>query len=181
MKRTRAALLSALMTAIVFVAGQSLAGIPNVELVTFLVFVAGYLLGPVGGAVVGAAGMGAHSLFNVMGVVVPPVWLAQVFCYALVGVAGAVAGPRLARVEAAPLAAILAALTGTVLVLFYQIAVNAVAYLTFATGVSLRVYVFGGIAFAAVHIVWNAALFLAAVPPTLRVLSRQRRELAAMP
>lgn len=168
------------MTAIVFVAGQALAGIPNVELVTFLVFVSGFLLGPARGALVGAAGMGAHSLFNVMGAAPPPVWVAQWVCYAGVGVAGALAGPWLARVENRVVAAAAAALMGVALVLAYQVAANAAAWAAFATGVDLWLYVWGGILFAGVHVVWNALVFMLAVPPTLRVLDRQRRELAAM-
>jgi hypothetical protein len=179
MKRTRALLLSALLTALVFVVGQALAGVPNVELVTLLVFLAGYLLGPVGGMVVGAAGMAAHSLFNVMGAAAPPVWIAQWVCYALVGLAGALVGPALARVTRRGVAALLAAATGAALVLFYQAAVNAVAFFTFSSGVSLWVYLWGGIAFAAVQVVWNAAVFLLALMPTLRVLARYRRELGA--
>lgn len=181
MKRTRAALLSALLTALVFVGGQALAGIPNVEVVTFLVFISGYLLGPVLGAVVGAAGMAAHSLFNVMGAVAPPVWVTQWICYGVVGLAGGIAGPALARIRRRGLATGLAAVTGAALVLFYQLAVNAAAFFSFSSGVSVWVFVWGGIAFGAVQVLWNAALFLLAIPPTLRVLAPYRRELAATP
>jgi len=180
MKRTRAALLSALLTALVFVAGQALAGVPNVELVTVLVFIAGYLLGPALGAVVGAAGMGAHSLLNVMGAVAPPVWLAQLACYALVGVVGGIAGPALARMRRHGLASVLAAVLGAGLALFYQLVVNAVAFFIFSSGVSVWVYVWGGVAFATVQVAWNGAVFLF-VPATLRVLARYRREVAASP
>jgi hypothetical protein len=180
MKRTRAALLSALLTAVVFAAGQALAAVPNVELVTVLVFLAGYLLGPALGSLVGAAGMGAHSLFNVMGAVAPPVWAAQVLCYALVGAMGGVAGPPLARVRRRAPAALLAATIGAGLALFYQLSINAVTFFLFSSGVSVRVYLWGGIAFGAVQVAWNAAVFLF-VPAMLRVLARHRRELAATP
>ncbi len=180
MKRTRAALLSALLTALVFVAGQALAGVPNVELVTVLVFVAGYLLGPALGAVVGAAGMGAHSLLNVMGAVAPPVWVAQFVCYAVVGLVGGMLGPVLARMRRRGLASVLAAATGAALALFYQLVINAVTFFVFSSGVSVWVYVWGGIAFGAVQVAWNTAVFLF-VPGTLRVLAPYRRELAAGP
>lgn len=179
MKRTRAALLSALLTALVFVAGQALAGIPNVELVTFLVFVSGYLLGPALGALVGAAGMGAHSLFNVMGAAPPPVWVAQWMSYALVGVAGGLLGPPLSRLARRGVAAVACALSGVVLVLLYQLLVNGVAFLVFASGVSVWVYLWGGILFASVQLAWNAAVFFLAMPPVLRVLARHRDELVA--
>jgi hypothetical protein len=178
MRTTRLALLTTLLIAMVFVAGQALAGVPNVELVTFLSFVSGYLLGPVLGGVVGAAGMAAHSLFNVMGAVVPPVWIAQLVCYALVGAAGGVAGPGIARARARVTAPILAGLVGAVLTLFYQGVINVVSFFAFASDMSVWVFVWGGIAFGAVQIAWNATLFFAVIPPTLRVLARYRREIA---
>jgi hypothetical protein len=177
MRTTRLVLLASLLVAMIFAAGQALAGIPNVELVTALAFVSGYLLGPALGAVVGAAGMGAHSLFNVMGTVAPPVWLSQVGSFALIGSAGGIVGPFLARVRGRARAAVLSALTGAVLVLIYQLAVNIVAFYTFASDVDVWVYVWGGVAFGAVQVAWNVVVFGAAMPPMLRVLARYRREL----
>lgn len=177
MRTTRTVLLASLLVAMIFATGQALSVIPNVELVTALAFVAGYLLGPVVGAGVGAAGMGAHSLFNVMGTVAPPVWLVQVACYGLVGCAGGWLGPVIARTRGRIRAAVLSALIGAALVVVYQLAVNAVAFYTFTSDVDIWVYVWGGIAFGAVQVAWNAAVFGAAMPPMLRVLARHRREL----
>jgi hypothetical protein len=177
MRTTRIVLLASLLSVMIYAIGQALAGIPNVELVTTLTFVSGYLLGPVWGALVGAAGMGAHSLFNVMGTVAPPVWLAQVVCFAAVGCAGGVLGPVIARVRGRTRAAVFAALTGVVLVLIYQLVVNIVAFYTFTNEVAVWVYVWGGVAFGAVQIAWNAVVFGVALPPMLRVLARYRREL----
>lgn len=181
MRTTRIVLLASLLVAMIFVAGQALAGVPNVELVTALAFVSGYLLGPVLGAVVGAAGMGAHSLFNVMGTVAPPVWLAQVGGFALIGCAGGIVGPMLARVRGRVRAAVLSAFAGAGLVLIYQVAVNVVAFYSFTGNVDVWVYVWGGVAFGAVQVAWNAVVFGAAMPPMLRVLARYRRELRALP
>jgi hypothetical protein len=121
--------------------------------------------------------MGAHSLFNAMGSVAPPVWIAQVLCYALAGLTGALAGPWIARPEARTGPALVAALCGAGLTLLYQLVVNTVSFLTFAAAVPLRTYVWGGVAFGAIQMVWNATLFFAAAPPVLRVLARFRREL----
>jgi hypothetical protein len=142
-----------------------------------LAFVSGYLLGPVLGAVVGAAGMGAHSLFNVLGAAAPPVWIAQVVCYGFIGWVGGWAGPGLARVHSRVRAALLAALTGAVLVVVYQVAVNGVAFYTFTGDVAVWTYVWAGVAFGAIQIIWNAAVFGLALVPMLRVLARHRREL----
>jgi len=177
MRTTRLVLLASLLVAMIFAAGQALAPIPNVELVTMLSFVSGYLLGPALGAVVGAAGMGAHSLFNVLGAVAPPVWVAQIACYGLTGWVGGVAGPGLARVHSRARAALLCAFTGAVLVVVYQVAVNAVAFYTFTNDVSVWTYVWAGVAFGAIQVAWNAVAFGVALPPMLRVLARHRREL----
>ena len=63
------------------------------------------------------------------------------------------------------------------LTLAYQVVVNVASFLSFATHVPLWKYVWAGVAFAAVQIVWNAALFFVTLPPMLRVLARVRREL----
>jgi len=177
MRTTRLVLLASLLVATMFAAGQALAPIPNVELVTTLAFVSGYLLGPALGAAVGAAGMGAHSLFNVLGAVAPPVWIAQVVCYGFVGWVGGVAGPRLARVPSRVRAALLSALTGAALVLVYQIVVNGVAFYTFTGDVDVWTYVWAGVAFGALQVAWNAVTFGVAMPAMLRVLARHRGEL----
>ncbi|MCI0452559.1 MAG: hypothetical protein L0Z51_09255 [Candidatus Latescibacteria bacterium] len=177
MRTTRLVLLASLLAAMIFAAGQALSGIPNVELITALAFVSGYLLGPLLGATVGAAGMGAHSLFNVLGAVAPPVWLAQVSCFALIGCAGGILGPAIARARGRVRAAAMATATGAALVVVYQLVVNVVAFYTFTSDVEVWVYVWGGVAFGAVQVAWNAAFFAVAMPPMLRVLARHRREL----
>jgi LytS/YehU family sensor histidine kinase len=170
-------LLACLLTALVYAAGEALAGIPNVEVITLLIFIAGFLLGPWWGIVVGAAGMGAHSLFNALGTVAPPVWISQAVCYACVGFCGAWIGPRIAALGSRTAQSLAAAGTGVVLVVIYQVVVNVVSFSTFAAHVPLWTYVWGGLAFAAIQIVWNAALFFVTLPPTLKVLGKARREL----
>ncbi len=165
------------MVALIYATGAALAGLPNVELITALTFVSGYLLGPALGTLVGAGGMGAHSLFNPLGAVVPPVWAAQMAAFALIGLAGALMGPKLARMRGRSRTAVASAVVGVTLVLVYQVAVNIVAFYTFTSDVNVWVYVWGGIAFAAVQVAWNAVVFGVAVPPMLRVLARHRREL----
>jgi len=177
MRSTRITLLACLLTALIYAAGEALAGIPNVEVVTLLTFISGFLLGPWWGMVVGAAGMGAHSLFNALGTVAPPVWLSQVVCYALIGFCGAWLGPRIAALRTRTAQALLSAATGLVLVTLYQLVVNTVSFSAFAANVPLWTYVWGGLAFAAIQMVWNAALFFVALPPTLKVLDRPRRQL----
>ena len=165
------------MIALSVAAGQALAGIPNVELITFIIFLSGYLLGRRLGALVGAAAMGAHSLFNVMGSVVPPMLVTQIVIYAGIGAAGGVVGGWIARVKGPVLASFFAGTTGAVLALLYQVAINTTAYFTFTSATTLWTFIVGGIAFSAVQIGWNAAVFFAALRPTMAVLGRFRGEL----
>lgn len=176
MNTTRRALLASLLIALTVAAGQALAGIPNVELVTFLVFVSGYLLGPRAGAIIGGCAMGAHSTFNVMGAVVPPMLAAQVLVYASIGAAGGLVGPGIVRLRA-PVRAVVACATGALLALVYQVIINLVAYLTFTSEDTLAAFIWGGLVFSAVQILWNAALFFFALGPTMSVVGRYRGEL----
>jgi len=178
MRTTRITLLACLLTALIYAAGEALAGIPNVEVITLLVFISGFLLGPWWGMVVGGAGMGAHSLFNALGTVAPPVWIAQVVCYAFIGLCGAWLGPRIAAQKTRTAQALLSAAAGFALVTIYQLVVNTASFSAFAANVPLWTYVWGGLAFAAIQMVWNAALFFVTLPPTLKVLGKARRELS---
>jgi hypothetical protein len=178
MQRTRIALLASLMIALTVAAGQALAAVPNIELVTFLVFVSGYLLGVRFGAVIGACAMGAHSLFNVMGAAMIPVLVAQIVSYAFIGMAGGVIGPVLQRRSNRYLRAIGFGVVGGLLALAFKVVVNIASFYTF-TGTGLWAYIWGGIVFTAIQIGWNAILFLLSMTPTLAVLSRYRSEFGA--
>jgi hypothetical protein len=85
----------------------------------------------------------------------------------------------LARARARARAALVSAAVGATLVLVYQLAVNLVAFYTFTSEVDVWVYVWAGVAFGAVQVVWNAVVFGVALPPALRVLARYRGELRA--
>jgi hypothetical protein len=164
------------MIALCVAAGYALAAVPNVELITLLVFVSGFLLGRALGALVGALSMAGHSTFNVMGAAIPPILAAQVACYSLVGLAGATLGPHLLSAGRGA-AALASALCAVALVLVYQVVVGVVSFYTFTGESMLWTYVWGGVVFSAVHIAWNAALFGVVLRPTLAVLDRHRHEL----
>jgi hypothetical protein len=180
MQRTRRATLAGLLVALIVAAGYSLAGVPNVELVTFLVFVSGFLLGPRLGPAVGATAWGLYSVLNPMGPAVPPVLAAQVAAGALVGLAGGAVGPIVLERTGRLVCTLLCGLSGLVLTLLYQGAVNAAAFFTFVDERGARAFwtfLAGGIAFTATHLIWNTALFLVTLRPVMAVLNRYRLEL----
>lgn len=182
MNRTRRATLAALMVALIVAAGYSLVAVPNVELVTFLVFASGFLLATRLGALVGAFAWGLYSTLNPMGVAVPPVLVAQVACGALVGAAGGFVGPKILERKSRLLGMLLSGLTGLSLTLIFQVVVNAAAFFAAVgtderTFTALRIFVVAGMAFTAMHLVWNAAVFTLALKPVMSVLNRYRVEL----
>ena len=67
MQRTRKALLASLLVATAVALGYALAAVPNVELMTVTVFIAGYLLGAGAGVLVGMAAIALYSTFNPLG------------------------------------------------------------------------------------------------------------------
>lgn len=179
-QRTRRATLAGLLVALIVAAGYSLAGVPNVELVTLLVFVSGFLLGPRLGLAVGATSWGLYSLLNPMGAAVPPVLAAQVASGALVGLAGALTGPFILERVPRPAGMLLCGLSGLILTLMYQVVVNTAAFVTFVDDRGVRAFwafMAGGIAFTVTHLVWNTAVFLVTLRPVMAVLDRYRLEL----
>ena len=76
------------MVALAVSLGYALAGVPNVELMTLTVFTAGYLLGGVLGALVGAVSITLHSVFNPLGAALPPLLAAQICGFVLIGTTG---------------------------------------------------------------------------------------------
>ena len=79
----------ALFSALVYVLSWGTSYLPNVNLVFFIVFSAGFLWGAVAGVVVGAVGMGLWTVFNPYGPAPAPIMVAQVIGAAASGVVGA--------------------------------------------------------------------------------------------
>lgn len=78
----------AVFSAIVYVTSWSTSFLPNVNLVFFIVFTAGFIWGTLTGMLVGVVGMGLWTTFNPYGVAMPPIMLAQVVGAGLTGLIG---------------------------------------------------------------------------------------------
>jgi uncharacterized membrane protein len=79
----------ALFSALVYVLSWVMAPLPNIGLMFFVVFTAGYVWGATAGALVGLVGEGLFSTFNPYGPVAFPIAVAQVFGAMLCGLIGA--------------------------------------------------------------------------------------------
>ncbi len=152
--------LSGLLAALAAAGGFALAGVPNVEVVSLLVFLSGHLYGAALGAVVGALGEGLYSGANPLGPPPPPIFAGQVLGMAIAGVAGGIVGALPAPRRGTVRAVIFGAAGVTVTLVFHLLtdaAYALVARLTWA-------YIVAGIPFYIIHLVTNAGLFAGAGP-----------------
>jgi len=184
MNRTRRATLAALLVALIVAAGFALIGLPNVELVTLLVFISGFLLGPRLGMIVGAVSWGVFSTLNPMGAAVPPILAAQLVGGALIGVVGGTVGPLLGACSSRLAGMFFSGVVGLVLTAFFEVLVNAAAFFVFTDVMdgdsafrAFWAFIAGAAAFTLMHLVWNTAVFLVSLRPLMAVLDRYRREL----
>ncbi|MFA4947184.1 MAG: hypothetical protein WC674_01585 [Candidatus Krumholzibacteriia bacterium] len=171
-RRERTVILAALFIALSVALGFLLAGIPNVELMTLTVFMAGIFCGARLGGAIGALSSLLFSLLNQFGPAPAPLLAAQVAGFVLIGSVGGLIGPHLAPARASSVAASAAA--GFALTFVYDV-LTTVATAFVALGASGFIEGLGGIAvagigFAAVHVGVNTALFAVAVPPLMKAV-----------
>lgn len=145
----------AVLTALAVAAGLALAHVPNVEGVSAVSFVAGYLTGWAGGCTIGAAAMLLLSLLNPLGPAPPPVIAAQVAGMAIVGSAGVLLRP-FGRARRAALAAMA---LGAVTTLVYDVLTNYGVAVSVGRWRDPAAIMLAGVPFAAIHTATNAAIF----------------------
>ncbi len=88
-KSFRVALLG-IFTALAVVLGYALVFIPNIELLTLMIFLSGFIMGQRDGAIVGIMSSFIFVFFNPYGVSPIPLFAYQLAHYALVGLLGGV-------------------------------------------------------------------------------------------
>jgi hypothetical protein len=153
--------------------------VPNVEFFTFIVFSSGYLLGMIGGAVVGIISMSIYTSFvTPYGLPPLPIAFAQVLSMALIGLAGGLAF-RLCRSAFRPdfylrTAAVILTMgmAGLALTIIYDLLTNLAT--TVVVGQFWPVLI-AAVPFALVHIVSNVAIFVV-LSPLLLKMTRFYRE-----
>lgn len=180
MIHTRRVLFGCLMVAVTAALGYAFAGVPNVELMTFTVFVTGFLLGSHLGTIIGAVAVAVHSVFNPLGAAMPPLLIGQILGFALIGWVGGWSGPKIVRVKQKALGIVLAGGVGFLLTLFYGVLTNVGAFYSISgddIDGNLVKFIIGGLTFTLMHLVWNTVLFSIVLVPALAVLGRYRSEL----
>jgi uncharacterized membrane protein len=166
MLSTKTLVLSAVLIALTVVLGLIFLSVPNVELFTASVFISGYILGPVGGAVVGALAELIFSLFNPMGAPVPPLLLAQIAAMALAGWVGGWFASHFQVTTYRLRIAVMTGLLGLGITLLFDI-VTTLSFSVLMAGGDLRkiaanfIY---GMAFYVIHLLVNTMVFATLVP-----------------
>jgi uncharacterized membrane protein len=163
----------AMFVAVGIVLGLALSAIPNVELVTATCFVAGFLLGPSAGLLVGGLTEALFAGFNPLGSSFGILLVSQVLGMALAGAMGALAawliGRRYDRVRY-PITIVSVGVLATFL---FDVLTNLAFPLTAGFSVSmLMVSLVAAIPFSGIHILSNALVFLLIVTPLLPRLEK---------
>lgn len=149
--------------------------IPNVEVLTLVVFCAGVLLGSRDGALVGTITTVIYSLLNPYGPVHPYVTIAQMLGEVAAGLAGG-GFAAVGFLEARPgLRAALLASSGVIVTAFFDLVTNVATGIVFG---QMRATLIGGIPFALLHMGSNAVLFATLGVALTGALRRYRSRLS---
>lgn len=154
--------------------GYSLLLIPNVELITFIVFTAGLVMGPAWGLLVGATSEFVFSALNPLGsgLVFPPLIIGQVAGMALTGLMGGVLKPFFWRKFLNTPGILALGVTGFILTFIFD-SITTLSYPVsagFGFPQTLALYL-SGIGFTLLHQVTNFFVFTLGLPRVLRYLA----------
>jgi energy-coupling factor transport system substrate-specific component len=162
----------AAFTAIGVVVGLALAAVPNVEGVTAVCFIAGFLLGPLAGFFCGALTETLFAGFHPMGSSIGFTLLAQVLGMSITGIIGGIAG-RFCGVGSSTRKAITIVMMGVAATIQFDLLTN-LAYVImagFSFSQAFLVYA-AALPFAVIHLISNLLVFAIIVVPLLPRLER---------
>jgi len=156
MTTTRKIALAGLLSSLAVALGYLLIAVPNVELMTLTVFVAGGLLGIRGGTLVGVVSMFIYSVANPMGAAIPLVTASQVVGMGVIGAAGALSPLIRRAAKRRAVRSLIFAAAGLVLTIMYDFLTNLA--LGFSMGTVIAVLA-AGLLFSVIHFVSNTLIF----------------------
>ena len=173
---TRRIAYTGLFIALTVALGFAFVAIPNFEMVTATVFIAGWLLGPGMGILVGVLGELIYSGVNPAGsgFLFPPLLVAQVFSIGFVGFIGGVVRRGQVFFLASSGGTVVLGIIGAILTVIYDI-LTTLSYPIVAGFNETQIWTtlgIGGI-FYSVHIISNAVVFAIIVPAVLKAIHAQ--------
>ncbi len=148
--------------------GFLLLHIPNLEMITATIFIAGYLMGTKEGIIVGFLTEALYSLFNPLGAAAPPLLIAQVISMCFAGYLGGILGSRKHPTNSTHY--IQLGLAGFLSTSIFAILTTLSFVLLM--GLSFRELVgsfIAGLGFYAMHIISNILIFISIVPLLLKM------------
>ena len=148
--------------------------IPNLEVLTLVVFCAGVLLGARDGMLVGALSMGAFTGLNPYGPAHPLVMAAQVGGMAVAGAGGALFRAARLPERAAWMRGTVLVPAAIVLTAFYDLITNAASGVVYG---QMRATLIAGVPFSLWHIGYNVFLFVVLGTPLVAVFARYAERL----
>jgi len=173
--RIRKITYSAIFIALIVGIGYALAFIPNVELVTALIFLSGVLMGWKAGLIIGGIGEFLFSALNPLGsgLIFPPMLIAQVLAMIAVGGIGGLCRNFILNWQPRAVNYVIIGLLGGLLTLFYDVSVSLAFPLSAGFNwQGLVTTLVAGLAFSVIHILANLAVFLFLVPVTAQRVFR---------
>jgi len=167
-------LLAAVLTALCVVVGYLFLAVPNLELFTATIFISGFLVRTLRGALVGMTAALLFSLFNPYGTPGSNLLAAQMLSMALTGAVGGMI-PRSGLLRMRPrLRVILFAALGLILTLIYDVLTTLSFAWLMAGGDMKKLWAtfISGMGFYGLHLAGNTLIFAFVVPVVLQRLHR---------
>lgn len=162
---------ASIFAALAIGAGFALLLVPNIELITAIVFCAGMVLGPGWGMLIGAVAEGIFSSLHPLGsgLAFPPLLLTQILSMSLVGLCGGLLQPVFARRDYSLVRTLALGGTGFLLTFIF----DSLTTLSFPLSAGfdwpqIATIYLAGIGFTFVHQTANAVIFAVGIPQVLR-------------
>lgn len=162
-----------IFSALAFIGAYLFIAIPNVEIITAVIFVAGVYLGPQKGLLVGLVGQSLYSTLNVYGVSPPPLFVAQVLNRMLLGYIGGCLQPFLSSRRPMLLIGFILGVTGLTLTWLFDITTDFSFFFVSGFSIDQMKTTFAlGVPFYLIHGISNTLIFALVLPVILRGLRR---------
>lgn len=156
--------------------GFALVAIPNFEMVTATVFIAGWILGPGMGALVGFIAELIFSGINPAGsgFIFPPLLIAQVISMTFAGWVGGISRRGQIFFLASPAGAVALGILGAILTIIFDL-LTTLSYPLAAGFNETQIWATLGIGalFYSVHVISNAVIFAVIIPSILKAIHSQ--------
>ncbi|MHA1266995.1 MAG: hypothetical protein ACTSRS_17285 [Candidatus Helarchaeota archaeon] len=165
-KRLLEVVFIAILTSLGISLGYLLAPFPNIEFLSFIIFIAGFLYGKLVGLGVGVLVPMIYYGWNPYGPSNPPIFITCVICMSLIGVIGGFLKPKISgKLLYSAWNVYKFAMVGFLLTLIFDLATNIVTGLIFYEG-NIGLALFLGLPFLLLHTISNTVIFATCLIPT---------------